>query len=219
MKLSRTIGCWFLLVLVLCVIGFALFLYFGPLGGSLLRHKTTESFLFYASRVNGTTRLQVTTLRAIEIFQLSDAPTVLGIPLPEVVVEARAPVETTWYLDLKSPWTVRVADVSVLVNAPALQFNTPAIDVAHLDYREVKGSLWRRSAPVAEKLRLALGPMARRAAASHLPEVRETARAQVAAFVRAWILHEKGDGKTGPVVVRFADEPEPAPTLAPPSRG
>lgn len=207
------------MILGLAVIGAALLFHFVPSPGSLFRARTTERFLSYAARISGTTRLQVATLRAIEVFQLSDAPIVLGIPLPEVVVEARAPVETTWYLDLHAPWTVRVVDVSVLVNAPALQFNTPSVDVARLEYRQVKGSLWRREAPVIEKLRLALGPMARRAAATHLPEVRETARAQVAAFVRAWILHEEGDGEPGPVVVRFADEPAPAPTPAPPDRG
>lgn len=219
MKPPRAYGCWALLTLLvaLLVLGTALFLRFGPLGGGFLRHRTTESFLSYASRVSGTSRLQVATLRSVEVFQLADSATLLGIPLPEVVVEARAPVETTWYLDLKAPWTVRAGDRVILVAAPALQFNTPAIDVAHLEYREVKGSLWRREAPVIEKLRLALGPMARRAAAAHLPEVRETARAQVAAFVLSWILHAEGNAEPGSVRVRFADEA--APTPAPPDRG
>lgn len=221
MKRARASGCWAFLALLfgVVVVGTALFLHFGPFGKGLFRHKTTEGFLSWASRVSGTSRLQVATLRSIEIFQLADSATLLGIPLPEVVVEARAPVETTWYLDLKAPWTVRMKDRFVFVSAPALQSNTPSIDVAHLEYREVKGSLWRRSAPATEKLRLALGPMARRAAAAHLPQVRETARAQVAAFVRAWILHEEGEGEPGSVQVRFADEPSPDPFPLPPGRG
>lgn len=217
----RANGCWALLALLLGfgIIGAALLLRFGPFGGGLFRHRTTERFLSYASRVTGTSRLQVATLRTVEVFQLADSATLLGIPLPEVVVEARAPVETTWYLDLKAPWGVRVENGTILVTAPCLQFNTPAIDVPRLEYREVKGSLWRREAPVLDKLRLALGPMARHAAAAHLPQVRETARAQVAAFVRAWVLHEQGEHAPGVVQVRFADEPVPAPPLVPPGRG
>ncbi|MCC7518200.1 MAG: hypothetical protein IT578_03335 [Verrucomicrobiae bacterium] len=180
---------------------------------------TTESFLAYAQRVTGTARLQVATLQFVEVFRLEDPATLLGIPLPEVIVEARAPVETTWYLDLNARWSVSVRDRDVFVAAPPLQFNTPAIAVGRLEYRTVRSSLWRREAPVLEKLRVALGPMARRAAAAHLPQVRETARNQVSLFVRAWVLQKEHEGETGAIRVRFADEPASPFAPAAPRRG
>lgn len=199
---SRGCGAAALLALVLAALGAAFFL-----GLRFSARHPAESFVAYATRLSGTTRLQVATLRSVEVFRLEDPASLLGIPLPEVIVEARAPVETTWYLDLDARWEVRRRNGVLEITAPPLQFNTPAFDVARLEYRTVKSSLWRRETPVVDKLRAALGPMARRAAAAQLPQVRDTARAQVALFVRAWILQEDATREPEIVQVRFAGEP------------
>src|SRR5438128_1577680 len=62
----------------------------------------TTSFVSYATTISNYQRLQITGLKQTEIFtRTEETSTAFGyVPLPDVVVEARAPVEYTYYLDL-----------------------------------------------------------------------------------------------------------------------
>jgi hypothetical protein len=62
------------------------------------RGTITTSFISYATSIEGTHHLQFATLKQTELFARNDETTTgFGyIPLPEVVVEARAPVEYTY---------------------------------------------------------------------------------------------------------------------------
>src|SRR5438067_1422555 len=68
------------------------------------RGTITTSFVSYATSLSNTTYLQFATLKQMEMFTRTEEPsTAFGyIPLPDVVVEARAPVEYTYYLDLNA---------------------------------------------------------------------------------------------------------------------
>ena len=82
--------------------------------------RITIEFVSYASSIHPTHHLQFATLKQREIFTRKDeASTAFGyVPLPEVIVEARAPVEFTYYLDLNARWQIVLQDGVVQVLAP-----------------------------------------------------------------------------------------------------
>src|SRR5689334_11841589 len=84
------------------------------------RGTITTSFVSYATSLTNQQYLQFATLKQMEIFTQNEAPsTGFGyIPLPEVVVEARVPVEYTYYLDLKGEWKFVLEDNVIHVFAP-----------------------------------------------------------------------------------------------------
>src|SRR5204862_4074758 len=88
----------------------------------------TTAFISYATTISNHQRLQVATVKQTEIFtQTNQSSTAFGyVPLPDVVVEARAPVEFTYYLDLNAPWNFELKDGVIVAIAPPLNFNKPA---------------------------------------------------------------------------------------------
>src|SRR5262245_15107517 len=66
--------------------------------------RITTEFISYATGVSNQHYLQFATLKQTELFtRTEETTTAFGyIPLPDVVVEARAPVEFTYYLDLNA---------------------------------------------------------------------------------------------------------------------
>ena len=178
------------------------------------RGTITTSFVHYATALTNTLRLDVATLRQMEIFtRKEELSTGFGfIPLPDVIVEARAPVEYTYFLDLNAPWRMDVTGRTVRVRAPALQHHTPALDVSGMTLEVRKGVF--KVGEVQEKLRQSLTAMAGRQAQDNVPLVRENARRQVERFAQAWLLRSFTDGPGYSVQVIFDDEgPEvnPAP--------
>lgn len=170
------------------------------------RGTITTAFVSYATTLTNTLHLEVATLRQTEIFtRREETSTGFGfIPLPDVVVEARAPVEYTYFLDLNAPWRLTLSNQVVRVTAPALQWNTPALDVADLTLEVRKGVF--KVAEVQENLRRSLTSLTGRQAAANVPLVRENARRQVEKFVKAWLLRSFTDGRQYAVEVEFADE-------------
>ncbi len=96
----------------------------------------TTTFRSYATEVTGTTRLQFAELRQEELFERRDTEAVLwgALALPDVVVEARAPVTYTYFLDLDKEWRFRLEGRDVLVVVPPVEWNRPAVDVSALRY-------------------------------------------------------------------------------------
>ncbi|MFO1499693.1 MAG: hypothetical protein U1G07_15090 [Verrucomicrobiota bacterium] len=79
----------------------------------------------------------------MEVFTRTEEPsTAFGyVPLPDVVVEARAPVEYTYYLDLKAKWEFVLSDGVLHAYAPAIRANKPAVDVS-LSVMRSKRGVW-----------------------------------------------------------------------------
>lgn len=179
------------------------------------RGTITTSLVTYATTLTNDLKLQVATLKQTEVFtRKQETATAFGyLPLPDVIVEARVPVEYTYLVDLQGPWKIEVTDRRVRVLAPRLQFNTPAMDVSGMTLEVRKGMF--KVGDVQENLRKSLATMASAQAATNLPLVRENARRQVALFVESWLLRSFSDGRDYSVTVLFADEAEPPPADPP----
>lgn len=128
------------------------------------------------------------------------------LALPDVVVEARAPVEYTYYLDFEKPWTFRLEGETLRVLAPAIEWNAPAIDASALRYEVREGSVLRDEAAVLAALRASLTEASRQRARDNVALVRETGRVKAADFVATWLKGRFDDAKNLRVEVAFADE-------------
>lgn len=180
----------------------------------------TTSFVSYATTVTNTHYLQFATLKQSEIFtRKEETSTGFGyIPLPEVVVEARAPVEYTYYLDLNAEWRFDLRDNVLTVSAPPIRCNKPAVDASAITYEVRKG--YFKTADALENLKKSITSLVALRARENIPLVRETARKQTAEFVERWLARAFSDGSNYAVKVYFPDEkrPGPAPFAAPPER-
>jgi len=177
----------------------------------------TTTFRGDATSVTGTTRLQFAELRQEEVFERRDAAAVLwgALALPDVVVEARAPVTYTYFLDLDKEWRFKLEDGVVEVNVPPVEWNRPASDVSALRFSVREGSVLRDEQLVLDRLRAELTPLLDRRARAHVPLVREAGRRKVEAFVETWLVQRFADGKQYRARVVFADEAPPAAPRAP----
>jgi hypothetical protein len=178
----------------------------------------TTTFRSYATNVTGTTRLQFAELRQEELFERRDTEAVLWgtLALPDVVVEARAPVVYTYFLDLDKEWRFRLEGRDVLVVVPPMEWNRPAVDVSALRFAVREGSVLRDEQVALDRLRAQLTPLLERRARQHVPLVRETGRRKVEAFVETWLVQRFDDGAEHRARVVFADEPA-AKTPRPPA--
>jgi hypothetical protein len=172
----------------------------------------TTTFRSDATAVTGATRLQFVELRQEETFERRDAAAVLWgvLALPDVVVEARAPVTYTYYLDLDKEWRFRLERGIVDVIAPAVEWNRPAADVSALRFSVREGSVLRDEQIVLDRLRAALTPLLEMRAREHVPLARETGRRRVEAFVETWLVERFADGKQYRARVVFGSEQPPA---------
>jgi hypothetical protein len=173
--------------------------------------KVTTEFISYASTIHPTQRLQFSTLKQTEIFTRRDeSTTAFGyITLPEIIVEARAPVEYTYYLDLNAAWKLVLQEGTIHVLAPRIRFNQPSIDVSAMTYEVRKGSVFRNTAESLEGLKQSISQLSRLKARENINLVRETGRRQTQEFVEKWLAREFSDGKTYPVKVFFDGEQLP----------
>ena len=168
----------------------------------------TTTFTSYATSVNGSEFLQFATLSQEERFRRTDeASTAFGyIPLPDVIVEANAPVTYTYYLDLKDRWEFSLKDGTITVIAPNIKFNKPAVDASRITYEVKKDSLIRDARQALEELKGSITWMVNQKARQNIPLVRETGRKETQAFVENWLAKSFADGKRYPVTVRFRNE-------------
>jgi hypothetical protein len=169
----------------------------------------TTTFRGYATEVAGTSRLQFAELRQEEAFERRDSEAVLWgtLALPDVVVEARAPVTYTYFLDLDKGWRFRLEGREVQVVVPPVEWNRPAVDVSALRYEVREGSVLRDEQVVLDRLRGELTPLLDRRARQHVALVREVGRRKVEAFVETWLVQRFADGRGYRARVVFGDEP------------
>jgi hypothetical protein len=172
----------------------------------------TTTFRGYATEVSGTTRLQFAELRQEEAFERRDSEALLwgALALPDVVVEAGAPVTYTYFLDLDKEWRFRLEGGDVLVVVPPVEWNRPAVDVSALRFTVKEGSVLRDEQVALDRLRSQVTPLLDRRARQHVPLVREAGRRKVEAFVETWLVQRFADGKDYRARVVFGDEPAAA---------
>jgi hypothetical protein len=185
------------------------------------------SFLSYATEVSGTSYLQFASLDQVEVFERKDSAALLWgqLQLPEVVVQATAPIQYTYYLDLDEEWSfeLREDDRLLLVTAPNIRHNRPAIDASRLHYEVRADSLLRDESVALDNLRRGITEMAERRAVSNRELVREIGRRKTEQFIENWLFRDFGqEARTYHVDVRFADEtdhglePRPGLVIEPP---
>ena len=175
----------------------------------------TTRFISYAAEMSGSKYLQFTTLKEIEVFERKDSATVLWgqFALPDVVVRAEAPVEYTYYLDLDEPWDLLLEEHAVVVHAPAIRYNTPAIDVSNIRYEVADRSILRDEEEALENLRKGLSQLSKQRAQENVSLVRELGRKQTAEFIRTWLMASYDDADAYRIDVVFADEARSEPTF------
>lgn len=178
----------------------------------------STTFTSYATTISNQTRLQVATLKQTEIItQTNQSSTAWGyVPLPNVVVEARAPVEYTYYLDLNAPWTFDLRAGHLIATAPPLHFNKPAVDASAIHYEVRQGTF--KTADALDGLKRSVTSLVTIRAKENIPLVREHARQQTTEFIERWLMKNFSDATNYPVKVIFANEKKQEGLLAvPPS--
>jgi len=180
------------------------------------RQGTIETrFVSYATTVSGSTFLQIATLDRIEVFTREDRASIFwgAVQLPDVVVSATAPVQYTAYVDLDDSWHLQLADQTLRVVAPPIQFNRPAIDASQIEFEVRTGSLLRDEEAAMAELKRGLTSMSNLRTRELEPLVRETARDKIEDFVRTWLLQSFPDAVDVHIDVVFEGEDEPTPTI------
>jgi hypothetical protein len=169
----------------------------------------TTAFVSYATTLTNHQHLEFATLKQHEIFTRTEqTSTAFGyIPLPDVVVEARAPVEYNYYLDLNGQWQFVLKDNVVYVLAPPIRFNKPAVDASAITYEVRKGYL--KSAEATDNLKKSISSLVVLKAKENVPLVRESVRKETADFVEKWLMKSFTDGQEYPVKVYFPGEKLP----------
>jgi hypothetical protein len=172
------------------------------------RGTITTTFTSYATSVSGSQFLQFATLSQHERFTRTDeATTAFGyLPLPDVIVEANAPVTYTYFLDLNDKWDFKLQDGVVTVVAPDIKFNKPSVDASGITYEVRKDSLVRDTRQAMDALKKSISSLASQKARINVDLVRETGRKQTETFVQNWLARAFSDGKKYPVVVKFHSE-------------
>lgn len=175
------------------------------------RGTIATSFTSYATQVSGSNYLQFAQLRQMEVFERKDSQSLFWgqLALPDVLVEARAPVEYTYYLDLDKPWKLELRDHRLLVLSPPIEFNTPAVDASAIRFEVREGSVWRDETPVTEALKASLTALCRDRARINTALVREVGRRRTEEFVRRFLAARFSDGQAYQVEVVFPDEIAP----------
>jgi hypothetical protein len=152
-------------------------------------------FSSYAAEISGSQYLQFATLDEMEIFERVDSSSAFwgALPLPDVVVEARAPVQYTYYVDLGGDWRFVLENDIIAVSAPPIEFNAPAVDASAIEYRVREDSLLRDSDEAIESLQVLISGLAEERARDNVELVREVGRRRIEEFVRSWLGNEFED--------------------------
>ena len=171
-----------------------------------------QQFLSSAVTLEGTTRLQVATLKEDETFRRKEQDSIAWgwISLPQVVVQADVPVEYSYYLDFNGPWEFTRENDLVIVHAPQIRPNAPAPDISKLTFYTLEGHVWQDDKAVRERLQGSMSSALRDRALEHVTLVREIARRQTERFVEKWLTDSFSDGHAFKVKVLFPEE-VPAP--------
>jgi hypothetical protein len=170
---------------------------------AILGGNVSESFTSYTLGLQGKAQLALCSAKRVELLRMT-IPNRVSYSEVSIVM----PVEYTYYADMKGSWTLTVEGRTLKVSAPALELMTPAPDLAGtmvvidksiFDFGRAQEKLDGLKAQAAARLR------ARGLSPEALKEVRETARAELASFISAWLLSGRKGG-IDRILIRFAGE-------------
>ncbi len=181
----------------------------------------TRTFVAALPNLTRELNLEVATARQVEFFERTDQKSTLWglIDLGTNVAQIRLPVTYRYHLRLADQWRLEVQDSHLIVHAPPLRASLPpAVHTDEMEAHTERG--WCRCAPedLLRELHRDVTPLLSQWAGNdqHLGMVRETARLQVAEFLRRWL---EGETRWGPrsftaITVRLGGEalPPPQPT-------
>jgi hypothetical protein len=180
---------------------------------TLSEETTRGQFASYVGGLQGQNSLQVATLNTREEFAyVSEKKLFSYMPGGVVEVAARVPCEITYFVPLKdSEWSFYIRDQGrrLIVVAPPINFNRPAIDLARYDLRVIKDSMIRDSEEVKLALQNEIPGLLAEVGHKNINSIRDTARISIKDFLEQWLLNSFGDKRViTPVVDRiyFADE-------------
>ncbi len=169
-------------------------------------HENIEyKFYSYATRITGKQRLQVAKLQETEIFERKSELKALWFHLPDVVVRAKVPVEYSFYVDMTQGWKFHREADEVIIDVPELTNSTPAVDIGHLQFDVVKGSVFRNEKEAIEAIQSDLMGLLIEKSIEHRQTVRDEARASIEQFVNGWFAQMTGAAPQK-VRVRFPNE-------------
>ena len=176
----------------------------------------TRTFVAALPNLTRELNLEVATARQVEFFERTDHRSILGVSLGTNTARLRLPVTYRYHLRLADPWRLEVQGQHLIVHAPPLRPSLPpAVHTDDLEAHAERG--WCRGAPEAllRELHREVTPLISEWAGNeqHLGRVSETARLQVAEFVRRWL---EGETRWGPrhfttISVRLGGEALPPP--------
>ncbi|MEN9575304.1 MAG: hypothetical protein RL514_3159 [Verrucomicrobiota bacterium] len=181
----------------------------------------TRTFVAALPNLTRELNLEVATARQVEFFERTDQKSTLWglIDLGTNTAQLRLPVTYRYHLRLADVWRLEVQGSHLIVHAPLLRASLPpAIHTDEMEAHTERG--WCRCAPedLLRELHREVTPLISQWAGNeqHLGLVRETARLQVAEFMRRWL---EGETRWGPrsftaISVRLGGEalPPPQPT-------
>jgi hypothetical protein len=179
----------------------------------------TRTFVAALPNLTRELNLEVATSRQVEFFERTDQRSILGVSLGTNTAQLRLPVTYRYHLRLADPWRLEVQGSHLIAHAPLLRASLPpAIHTDEMEAHTERG--WCRCAPedLLRELHREVTPLISQWAGNeqHLGMVHETARLQVAEFLRRWL---EGETRWGPrsftaISVRLGGEalPPPQPT-------
>ena len=180
---------------------------------TLSEETTKGQFISYVCSMQAQNNLQVATLHTQEEFGITSEKKLFSyMPGGVVEVAARVPCEITYNVPLKdSEWAFYIRDQGrrLIIVAPDIGFNKPAIDLARYELRVVKDSMIRDSEEVKLALQNQIPKLLDGVAQKNIDSIRDTARISIKDFIEQWLLNSFGDKQImTPVVDRvyFADE-------------
>ena len=132
-----------------------------------------------------------------------------GKTLSSAVMEVRAPVTYSYYVDMKDPWKIICEGETLAIIAPKIQVEEPATDLSRLETHIDSGKLIFNEAGKLEELRKQFySDMIKKATSrEYMDSVREDARRSLAEFANGWIVADLA--KKYPmkyISIRFEDE-------------
>lgn len=132
-----------------------------------------------------------------------------GKTLSSSIIEVRAPVIYSYFVDMKGPWKIISEGETLTIVAPKIQVEEPATDLTRLETHIDSGKLiFNENAKLEELRKQFYTDMTKKAMSrEYMDSIREDARRSLAEFANAWIMSDLA--KKYPmkyISVKFEDE-------------
>lgn len=187
---------------------------FDTMGKALIpKMDITQTFIGYTEQMKKVQHLLLLKITRNETdrkeYRFSHPWIMNGKTLSSSVMEVRAPVTYSYYVDMKGPWKIVCEGETLTIVAPKIQVEEPAVDLTRLDTHIDSGKLiFNEPAKLEELRRQFYTDMVKKATSrEYMESIREDARRSLAEFANGWIVADLA--KKFPVKyisVRFEDE-------------